>query len=67
MPSYSHLSRNERSEIAILAAVDHSIGAIARSLGRAKFTIGRELKRNRLPKGAIRRVTQTELSVAQTA
>ena len=51
MPSYSHLSRDERSEIAILAAADHSIGAIARSLGRAKSTIGRELKRNRLPKG----------------
>ncbi len=51
MPSYSHLSRDERSEIAILAAADHSIGAIARLLGRAKSTIGRELKRNRLPKG----------------
>ena len=51
MPSYSHLSSDERSEIAVLSAADHSIGAIARSLGRAKSTIGRELKRNRLPKG----------------
>jgi len=51
MPSYSHLSSDERSEIAALAAADHSIGAIARLLGRAKSTIGRELKRNRLPKG----------------
>ena len=51
MPSYSHLSSDERSEIALLAAADHSISAIARLLGRAKSTIGRELKRNRLPKG----------------
>ena len=51
MPSYSHLSSDERSEIAVLAAAGYSIGAIARSLGRATSTIGRELKRNRLPKG----------------
>ena len=51
MPSYSHLSSGERSEIAVLAAAGYSIGAIARSLGRAPSTIGRELKRNRLPKG----------------
>lgn len=51
MPSYSHLSSDERSEIAALAAADYSIGAIARSLGRAKSTIGRELNRNRLPRG----------------
>ena len=51
MPSYSHLTSDERSEIAVLAAAGHSIGAIARSLGRAKSTISRELKRNRLPKG----------------
>ncbi len=51
MPSYSHLSSDERSEIAVLAAADHSISAIARLLGRAMSTIGRELKRNRLPEG----------------
>ena len=51
MPSYSHLSSDERSEIAVLSAADRSIGAIARLLGRATSTIGRELKRNRLPKG----------------
>ena len=51
MPSYSHLSSDERSQIAILAAANCSIGAIARSLGRARSTIGRELKRNRLPSG----------------
>jgi IS30 family transposase len=51
MASYSHLSSDERSEIAILAAAGCSIGVIAKSLGRAKSTIGRELKRNRLPKG----------------
>jgi IS30 family transposase len=51
MPSYSHLSSDERSELAVLNAAGHSIGAIARLLGRAKSTIGRELKRNRLPQG----------------
>ncbi len=51
MPLYSHLSSDERSEIAVFSAASHSISMIARSLGRAKSTISRELKRNRLPKG----------------
>lgn len=51
MPSYSHLSSDERVEIAVLSAAGQSIGAIARSLGRARSTICRELKRNRLSKG----------------
>jgi IS30 family transposase len=51
MPSYSHLSCDERSEIAVLTAAGFPIGAIAQSLGRAKSTISRELKRNRLPRG----------------
>ena len=51
MPCYSHLSRDERTEIGILIGAGYSIGAIARALGRAKSTISRELKRNRLPRG----------------
>ena len=51
MPSYSHLSSDERVEIAVLSAAGQSLGAIAKSLGRAKSTICRERKRNRLSKG----------------
>ncbi|MCP3656310.1 MAG: IS30 family transposase [Herbaspirillum sp.] len=35
----------------MFSAAGHSISVIARSLGRGKSTISRELKRNRLPKG----------------
>jgi IS30 family transposase len=51
MPSYSHLSSDEREQIAVLAASGQSIGSIAGALGRAKSTISRELNRNRLPRG----------------
>ncbi|MCP3972221.1 MAG: helix-turn-helix domain-containing protein, partial [Rhodobacteraceae bacterium] len=33
MPLYSHLSSDERSEIAVFSAAGHSISVIARSLG----------------------------------
>ncbi len=36
MPLYSHLSSDERSEIAVFSAAGYSISVIARSLGRAK-------------------------------
>jgi IS30 family transposase len=48
---YSHLSDDERDQIAILRAGGQSMGAIARALGRAKTTISRELQRNALPSG----------------
>jgi len=51
MRSYSHLSDDERDQIGILRAGGRSIGAIARTLGRAKTTISRELQRNALPSG----------------
>ena len=51
MRSYSHLSEDERDQIGVLRAAGRSIGAIARSLGRAKATISRELQRNALPLG----------------
>ena len=51
MRSYSHLSDDERDQIGILRAAGRSIGAIARTLGRAKTTISRELQRNALPSG----------------
>jgi IS30 family transposase len=41
---YSHLSDEERDQIAILPAAGRSMGAIARALGRAKTTISRELQ-----------------------
>ena len=51
MPSYSHLSEDERDQIGVLRAAGRSIGAIARALCRAKTTISRELQRNALPSG----------------
>ena len=60
MRSYSHLSEDERDQIGILRAAGRSMGAIARSLGRAKTTISRELQRNALPRAGIRRFTPPE-------
>ena len=51
MQFYSHLSDDERDQIAILRAAGRSMGTIARALGRAKTTISRELQRNALPSG----------------
>jgi len=51
MRFYSHLSEDERDQIAALQAAGRSLGAIARHLGRAKTTISRELQRNALPSG----------------
>ena len=51
MQFYSHLSDDERDQIAILRAAGRSMGAIARALGRAKTTISRELQRNALSSG----------------
>jgi IS30 family transposase len=51
MRSCSHLSDDERDQIANLRAAGRSMGAIARALGRAKTTITRELERNALPSG----------------
>src|SRR6185295_18224288 len=49
MPGYSHLLDEERDQIASLKAAGHSIGAIAKAVGRAKSTVSRELRRNALP------------------
>ena len=51
LSSYSHLSSEEREQIAILRAAGHGVRAIAKALGRHPATISRELKRNRLPSG----------------
>ncbi|GLI95369.1 helix-turn-helix domain-containing protein [Methylocystis echinoides] len=51
MRAYSHLSEEERGQIAAQRAAGRSLGAIARQLGRAKTTISRELRRNALPSG----------------
>ena len=51
MPAYSHLSDDERDQIAVLRAAGRSLGAIARHLGRAKITVSRELARNALASG----------------
>ena len=51
MSCYSHLSDDEREQIGLAKAVGHSIGAIAKAIGRPKSTVSRELLRNRLPSG----------------
>jgi IS30 family transposase len=42
---------DEREQIGLAKAVGHSIGAIAKAIGRPKSTVSRELLRNRLPSG----------------
>ena len=49
--SYTHLTQDERYQIAILAKAGHDKSQIARLLERHKSTIGREMKRNRGERG----------------
>ena len=49
--SYTHLTQDERYQIAILAKAGHDKSQIARLMERHKSTIGRELKRNRGERG----------------
>ena len=51
MRCYSHLSDDEREQIGLAKAVGHSIGAIAKAIGRPRSTVSRELSRNKLPSG----------------
>ena len=51
MRCYSHLSDDEREQIGLAEALGHSIGAIAKAIGRPKSTVSRELSRNKLPSG----------------
>ena len=51
MGCYAHLTEDERDQIGMLRAAGHSLGAIAKALGRAKCTVSRELRRNALPSG----------------
>ena len=56
MRCYSHLSDDEREQIGLAKAVGHSIGAIAKAIGRPKSTVSRELSRNKLPSGRYSRI-----------
>ena len=56
MSNYTHLTPNERDQIAALKGGDLSIRAIAARLGRAGSTISRELTWNALESGAYRPV-----------
>ena len=51
MPCYSHLSSDEREEIAVLVSAGLSVGAIADAIGCHRSTVSRELKRNGLSDG----------------
>ena len=62
MRAYSHLSEQERDQIAAQRAAGRSLGAIARQLGRAKATISREVRRNALPSGRYRTPFQAILA-----
>src|SRR5271169_6863565 len=59
MRCYSHLSDDEREQIGLAKAVGHSIGAIAKAIGRPKSTVSRELSRNKLPSGPIRQARKS--------
>ena len=56
MPRYSHLSLEEREQIATLRAEGLSLRAIGKRLGRNASTLSRELERNALPSGGYRPV-----------
>ena len=56
MPHYSHLSLEEREQIATLRAEGLSLRAIGKQLGRNASTLSRELERNALPSGGYRPV-----------
>jgi IS30 family transposase len=45
--NYTHLTQDERYQIAILSKAGHDRSDIAQVLNRHKSTIGREMKRNR--------------------
>ncbi|MDZ7938629.1 MAG: IS30 family transposase [Rhodoferax sp.] len=45
--TYTHLTQDERYQIAILAKAHHDQSSIAQLMGRHKSTISRELRRNR--------------------
>ena len=49
--TYTHLTQDERYQIAILAKAGHEPSDIARVMNRHKSTIGREMKRNRGERG----------------
>src|SRR4051794_20163155 len=51
MAGGTHLTFEEREQLAACKAEGLSLRAIARQLGRAASTIGRELRRNALPRG----------------
>ena len=60
MRFYSHLSEDERDQIGVLRAAGRSIGAIARTLCRAKTTISGSCSGTHSPQAGIRRFTPPE-------
>ena len=56
MSNYTHLTSNERDQIAALKADGLGVRAIAAAIGRSGSTISRELRRNALDGGAYRPV-----------
>ena len=54
MRCYSHLSDDEREQIGLAKVLGHSIGAIAKAIGRPKSTVSREPRATSCRAGAIR-------------
>jgi IS30 family transposase len=54
MSGYAHLTADERDRLSGLLVEGLSLRAIARALGRAAWTISREIRRNALDSGAYR-------------
>ena len=68
MRSYSHLSEDERDQIGVLRAAGRSMGAIARTLGRAEGPSPGSCRRNALPLGGYSPLPRRRsLSIAQAA
>ena len=68
MRCYSHLSDDEREQIGLAKAVGHSIGAIAKAIGRPRSTVSRELSAQQAAERALFAASRRRsLSIAQAA
>jgi Helix-turn-helix domain len=67
MRCYSHLSDDEREQIGLTQALGHSIGAIARAIGRPKSTAGANSPATGCRAGATRCFTPPGPTNAQAA
>ena len=68
MRCYSHLSDDEREQIGLAKAVGHSIGVIAKAIGRPKFDgLARTLAQQAAERALLAAPRRRSLSIAQAA